>query len=403
MEANKSFSLLVIGAGMYVAGRGTAGFGTILPAVFDWIKKSSHLDVRVSCAATSINSINEFSKKAEALSLLTGVSVNISTYPTKEVVDINSYKEALLNIEQPAAAIIVVPDHLHHQITMDCLNAGLHTLVVKPLAPSLRECLDLVEVAKKKELYGMVEFHKRWDKSNLILKNKIHSQALGDLLYCHVEYSQRKSIPTSFFKSWASKTNILQYLGIHYIDLVRYLTNAMPIRVLAIGQKSYLTMHDIDTYDSIQCLIEWRLPNKKIFNQTILANWIDPETSSAMSNQTIKFIGTKGRYEADQKNRGITLNIDGDNLEHINPDFCMPIKQPDGLLQWQGYGVESIHTFLNDVMALKNSDTSLSALSNTRPTFKESLVSAAVIDAANLSLDQNGSWHPVSLDESQVI
>ena len=164
MEANKSFSLLVIGAGMYVAGRGTAGFGTILPAVFDWIKKSSHLDVRVSCAATSINSINEFSKKAEALSLLTGVSVNISTYPTKEVVDINSYKEALLNIEQPAAAIIVVPDHLHHQITMDCLNAGLHTLVVKPLAPSLRECLDLVEVAKKKELYGMVEFHKRWDK-----------------------------------------------------------------------------------------------------------------------------------------------------------------------------------------------------------------------------------------------
>ena len=43
------------------------------------------------------------------------------------------------------------------------------------------------------------------------------------------------------------------------------------------------------------------MPDKTLFTETILTNWIDPENSSAMSDQKIKFIGTKGRFEADQK------------------------------------------------------------------------------------------------------
>ena len=37
------------------------------------------------------------------------------------------------------------------------------------------------------------------------------------------------------------------------------------------------------------------------FIQSIHVNWIDPETSSAVSDQKLKFIGTKGRVELDQK------------------------------------------------------------------------------------------------------
>ena len=42
----------------------------------------------------------------------------------------------------------------------------------------------------------------------------------------------RKIVPEKIFKGWADKTNILQYLGVHYIDLVYFVTKATPIRVL---------------------------------------------------------------------------------------------------------------------------------------------------------------------------
>jgi len=37
----------------------------------------------------------------------------------------------------PGCAIVAVPDHLHYEVTSACLEKGLHTLVVKPLTPTV--------------------------------------------------------------------------------------------------------------------------------------------------------------------------------------------------------------------------------------------------------------------------
>ena len=87
----------------------------------------------------------------------------------------------------------------------------------------------------------------------------------------------------------------------HYIDIIRYATGAMPKRVMAIGQKSELVKHNINTFDAIQCLIEWEMTDGSKFTETIITSWVDPDSSSAVSDQKIKFVGTNGRYEADQK------------------------------------------------------------------------------------------------------
>ena len=100
-------------------------------------------------------------------------------------------------INKPSCAIIAVPDHLHYEVAKDCLDAGLHVLLVKPLTPTYEEGRKLVDLSDKYGLYGAVEFHKRWDRSNLILRDKIQSGELGKLLNCWIEYSQRKSIPTT--------------------------------------------------------------------------------------------------------------------------------------------------------------------------------------------------------------
>lgn len=387
----KKFDIVVIGAGLYVSGKGTSGYGTILPAIFEWKRHNKDIG-DIHCVSTSAKSSKELLKKVKGLEKKTGIKVDVKTYPENDSKNENAYKQVLNKSKRLACAIIAVPDHLHYQIAKDCLEAGLHTLVVKPLTPTHAEGLELVNLAKKNDLYGAVEFHKRWDKSNIILRDRFKSGVLGTPLNCWVEYSQRKSVPLLFFKDWASQTSILQYLGIHYIDVIRFVTSASPKRVMAIGQKSEIIQQGIDTYDAIQCIIEWEMTDGTPFTETILTNWIDPENSTAMSDQKIKFIGTKGRYEADQKERGIRINTDDLGVEHINPDFCMPYGSKDGNIRWRGYGIESITTFLNDVIALKDGLKKLSDLQIERPSFQESLISTMVIEAAHHSLENGSNW-----------
>ena len=166
---------------------------------------------------------------------------------------------------------------------------------------------------------------------------------------------------------------------------------------MAIGQKTEIIQFDIDSYDSIQCVVEWKMKDGTKFTETILTNWIDPETSSAVSDQKIKFIGSKGRYEADQKERGIRVNTNEDGIEHINPDFCRPFGTGDGNIKWEGYGIQSVKTFLSDVLALEMKQHSLQDLEMIRPSFKESLVSTAVIEAAHHSLQNGSEWENIEL------
>jgi predicted dehydrogenase len=394
----KKIDIIIIGAGLYVCGKGTDGYGTILPAIFEWARSNQNIG-GIHCVSTSSQSSKELFHKAKQLEVKTGVKLDISCYPDNGSQKHNEYLQVLKNCKKPACVIIAVPDHLHYQIAKDCLQAGLHTLIVKPLTPTYAEGQDLVDLARQNNLYGAVEFHKRWDKSNIILRDRFKSGELGDPLNCWIEYSQRKSVPISFFKDWASKTSILQYLGVHYIDVIRFVTSALPRRVMAIGQKTEIIKHNIDTYDAIQCIIEWEMPDGIKFSETILTSWIDPENSSAMSDQKIKFIGSKGRYEADQKERGIRINTDELGVQHINPDFCMQYGTDDGNIHWRGYGIDSVNTFLADVLELEEGFRALSDLECERPTFKESLISTIVIEAAHASLVNGSNWEDIKILE----
>ena len=164
---------------------------------------------------------------------------------------------------------------------------------------------------------------------------------------------------------------------------------------MAIGQNGWLYSNNVKVHDSIQCIIEWETKDKTKFTQTLLVNWVDPETSSSMSDQKIKFVGTKGRFEGDQKNRGIIVNSDTSQIEHINPDFCRSFME-DNLMSWEGYGIESITTFLDDVQKINSKLKKPSDFSNSRPTFSESLVSTAIIEAANKSIKNLSKWETIN-------
>ena len=385
----KALSILVVGSGMYVCGRGTLGYGTIIPALYEWRRNNSISYLYL--ASASPKGIKLARRKLGELARSMNIDVPIRYFPKGRQIDGKCYKQAIDEIPKPACAIISVPDYLHKEIAAYAIKSGLHTLIVKPLAPTLREVGVLLKLQKKAGVHCVVEFHKRLDVANLKLKDAITQGSIGDPLYFVIEYSQRRNIPVVHFKKWIGTTNVFQYLGIHYVDIIYYVTGAAPVRALAVGQRNLLNSLGINAYDSIQAIIEWRMPKGNTFTSTIITNWIDPNRTSAMSDQKIKVIGTKGRFESDQKNRGIYIVNDKAGVEEPNPYFCASYGRL-GSVSYRGYGIDSVHQFLNDVESIERGEMQVSDLEGKRPTFRQSIVSTAVLEAVNKSLENRSKW-----------
>lgn len=382
--------LLIVGTGMYVTGRNGSGVGTILASIFETSKQ-------ISIESVLLVSPNKKSKEhvIEATQRLNSkLETNCRTIFKALGNDSLNEFELLLSQNKFHACIISTPDHLHFSYARLTLKAGIHTLVVKPFTPTLNEGLELVQLQKENNVYGVVEFHKRWDETNLYIKRRLKENAFGIPLYISVEYSQRITIPSETFVSWVEQTNIFQYLGVHYVDLVYFLTGYLPKRVSAIGTKGILELKGIKAFDSIHATIIWQNPQDP--NQELVAhydtNWIDPSHTTAMSDQKYRLVGTQGRIDCNQKNRGLEEVTEMEGVKSINPYFSDFLPDDNGNLRFDGYGHKSISTFVRDVQKLLTSQTTIQILEKNRPTFKHSLVSTAVIEAVNESLINDSKW-----------
>jgi predicted dehydrogenase len=386
--------VLLIGAGMHVSGRGTSGYGTVLPAVIQ-----AHRDGlvgRVVVAVTSAASIQAVREKMAGLNSLLGTTVNIEGFPGNGQNPL-AYQDALAALGERACVIVVVPDDLHFATAKATLERRLPVMVTKPLVATLAEAQELVSLSETLGVYGVVDFHKRWDLPNLKLRETIQAGRLGKPLFSVVEYSQRRVVPEKIFRSWVEQANSFQYMAVHYVDVLIFALGAIPRRAMAIGQHGYLKERSINTYDSVQALIEWDIPGSDVpFVSTFLTNWIDPNTTAALSYQSIKVIGTGGRFESDQRDRGLHMVTEAGGIEVINPYFTQAYPSPQGAWrEYRGYGIDSIRTFLDDARGLLDGERTPADLEALRPTFHQALNSTAVIEAVNQSLRSKSEWFPV--------
>lgn len=374
---------------MYVTGRGTDGPGTILPSLFQCA--SEGLVERISVAATRPESAREAVEAAEALAEQQGVDVPVTASPETKYDD-RAFERVAEN-QGPDCAVISVPDHLHHPIAAELLDRGIHVQVVKPLTPTLEEARDLIARADETGAVGRVEFHKRYDESNLLLREIVRSGRLGEPVEFAVRYSQRKSIPETAFRGWVEETDVFQYLGVHYVDLIHFFTGALPVRISSRGRRGWLTKKGIDAHDAVHTTVEWEADSyESPFVSTHFTSWIDPERSSAMSDQRIHFVGTRGRVECDQKDRGIRIQ-DEKGFEHRNPYFSEHLAGPgESSPSFRGYGHESIRHFVADVARAERGDSEPGELTDGRATFRAALPSVAAVEASRLSLERDGEW-----------
>ncbi|MBN1342736.1 MAG: Gfo/Idh/MocA family oxidoreductase [Phycisphaerae bacterium] len=120
------------------------------------------------------------------------------------------------------AVMLILPHHLHHPIAMECLAAGKHVLLEKPLAISEAECLDLIQASEKARRVLMIAYCMRFHPLVVRLKELIDNKTYGDVFQLSIWTEQHTRYPRDH---WASKAATLgggQLFshGCHYIDLL---------------------------------------------------------------------------------------------------------------------------------------------------------------------------------------
>ena len=72
----------------------------------------------------------------------------------------SDYDKMLLNDEIDAVELLI-PHHLHKEFTVKALEAGKHVSVQKPMANSITECKEMIDVAQRSGM-KLIIYSSRW-------------------------------------------------------------------------------------------------------------------------------------------------------------------------------------------------------------------------------------------------
>ena len=94
----------------------------------------------------------------------------------------NNYKK-IINDSDIQAVVIATPVSTHYSLAKECLEAGKHVFVEKPLADSSRKCQNLINIAKKNSLTIFVDHTFLYTSAVNKMKEIASKKDFGNLLY----------------------------------------------------------------------------------------------------------------------------------------------------------------------------------------------------------------------------
>ena len=135
-----------------------------------------------------------------------------------------SLDEMLNDLPEIDAVSVCTWNVAHAECTIKALNAGKHVLCEKPMAMNADEATAMIEASKKSGKKLMIGFVRRFGNDAAIATDFINGGSLGDIYYAKATYLRRNGCPGGWFadKRYSGGGPLID-LGVHVIDLVRYL------------------------------------------------------------------------------------------------------------------------------------------------------------------------------------
>lgn len=402
IEAKESpANALLVGTGEYTTGYVHGGVsssdkakGVVALAFFD-LRARGKIGDRIGLCGTSGVKFPGLRKHMEdgIENFYKGISVACDTFPEDTVTDVTAYLKAIKSFSPGDIAVVTTPDDTHFDITMACIEHGLHVMCTKPLVKTLAQQLEVVEAAKKKNVLVCLEYHKRYDPIYNDAVNRI--RGLGDFGFFQSYMSQPK-FQLQTFKSWAGKSSdISYYLNSHHIDIHEMACGdfARPIKVSAVASKGVCKQEiGVDAEDTITLTVLWENNESKNIGTAIYtASWGTPKTD-VHSEQMFFYMGHKGQMKLDQAHRGFILATDADGFKNINPLYMRYTPDAQGRFVGQsGYGIKSFEAFVDAVNDIRKGVSSASDYDCMLPTAYSTTMGTAILEAGRLSLDNDNN------------
>ncbi|GAA2093159.1 Gfo/Idh/MocA family oxidoreductase [Microlunatus panaciterrae] len=187
------------------------------------------------------------------------------------------------------AVLVVTPDHLHAQVAVPALRAGIPVFCEKPLATTIEDCDEVLRVAYETGTRLYVGHNMRHMPVVTQMRDLITSGRIGAVkaIWCRHFVGHGGDF---YFKDWhadrRNSTSLLLQKGAHDLDVIHWLAAGYTERVSAMGSLAVYGDVTDRTDRSDQRMTEWySLDNWPPATQTGLNPVVDVEDISMMTMQ----------------------------------------------------------------------------------------------------------------------
>jgi len=126
------------------------------------------------------------------------------------------------------AVLVVVPPAMHTQLALEALDHGLHCLIEKPFASTLKDARLVLERANSSELVVMVSQQYRFRPGARTVARLVETGAVGRIGAVHIHFANE--LPVRGFQHEMDEP-LLMDMAIHHLDLMRGVLGVEPTRV----------------------------------------------------------------------------------------------------------------------------------------------------------------------------
>lgn len=163
----------------------------------------------------------------------------------------SDYKKMIDDL-QPHLIAIATQSGNHAEIAKFCIRKGIHLIIEKPIALSLKDADEIITLSKQYNVIVSACHQNRFNKSIQKIREAIDNNRFGKLFYgtAHIRWNRKKDYydQALWRGTWEQDGGALMNQCIHNIDLLRWMMGEQIIEVFAYTDNlnhSYIEAEDI--------------------------------------------------------------------------------------------------------------------------------------------------------------
>ena len=143
--------------------------------------------------------------------------------------NINCYKSYQEMIEKEALDLVAIATEsgLHAEIALYCIQNGVHCIIEKPIALSMKDAQAICDAAKQHDVVVCTNHQNRFNKSIQKIREALEQGRFGKLFHgtAHVRWNRGENYykQAPWRGTWAQDGGCLMNQCIHNIDLLRWM------------------------------------------------------------------------------------------------------------------------------------------------------------------------------------